>query len=226
MEKEHQSYYQKYLTVALSILIVLTVILLVRLSSQKTIQDPVFQVGYASEKTVDKNSTQVSSEEKPSSSSKPGKVKNTEDDPMEKENLLVDLNVATKEELMELPGVGPKMAEAMIRYREENKGFSSEKDLMNVSGIGEKRYKRMEPFIKKISGSSSGGHATVEDYKPQTDQKNKTGKTLQSEIISDSCIICVKCGRKISVHKAREYHASPYCPFCLSYLFEKQPVDQ
>ena len=222
-KKEIQSDYQQYLTIVLSILIVLIIILLVKLSFKTTIKDPVFQVSYAQETMLPEKSTEPESKESkiPSAKAKEENIK--KEDPMEKETLLVDLNSATKEELMELPGVGPKMAEAMIQYREENKGFSSEKDLMNISGIGEKRYKRIEPFIKKISGTSSKNpHLSVTDSNNKYDQK-KGNEVKLSGISSE--IVCSKCGQKVSIHKSREYHTKPYCPFCLSYLFEKTTAD-
>ncbi|WP_178139197.1 ComEA family DNA-binding protein [Hathewaya proteolytica] len=50
----------------------------------------------------------------------------------------VNINLASKEELMKLPGVGEVKAEAIIQYRSESGNFQSPEDLKNVSGIGEK----------------------------------------------------------------------------------------
>lgn len=50
----------------------------------------------------------------------------------------VNLNTATKEELMSLPGIGSHLAEQIIRQREAQPFFFLE-DLRQVSGIGEKR---------------------------------------------------------------------------------------
>lgn len=50
---------------------------------------------------------------------------------------LLDLNRATLEELMELPGIGETRARRILEYREENGPFRQASDLMKVNGIGE-----------------------------------------------------------------------------------------
>ncbi|ALC81690.1 MULTISPECIES: helix-hairpin-helix domain-containing protein [Bacillus] len=59
----------------------------------------------------------------------------------------VNINTATSEELQTLPGIGPSRAETIIAYREENGGFKTIEDMMNVSGIGEKSFEKLKPSI-------------------------------------------------------------------------------
>ena len=61
---------------------------------------------------------------------------------------LISINIATKEELMTLPGVGESKAVAIIKYREENNGFQTLEEIMNVSGIGEAAYSKIKDYIK------------------------------------------------------------------------------
>ena len=49
----------------------------------------------------------------------------------------VDLNTADAQELMTLPGIGEKRAQAIIAYREANGPFRIPEDLTKVDGIGE-----------------------------------------------------------------------------------------
>ena len=51
----------------------------------------------------------------------------------------LDLNTATLEELMTLPGIGDVYAKAILALREERGGFTQVTELLNIEGIGEKR---------------------------------------------------------------------------------------
>ena len=59
----------------------------------------------------------------------------------------VNLNTATAEQLATIPGVGPKMAERIIDYRQKNGGFKKVEDLMNVSGVGAQSFVKRTPLI-------------------------------------------------------------------------------
>lgn len=60
---------------------------------------------------------------------------------------VVNINTATKAELMTLTGIGEVKAKAIIDYRNENGNFSSTEEIMNVSGIGEKIYEKIKNRI-------------------------------------------------------------------------------
>ncbi|MPN10231.1 hypothetical protein SDC9_157526 [bioreactor metagenome] len=63
---------------------------------------------------------------------------------------LVNINTATKEDLMTLNGIGEITADKIIEYRTENGDFADTAELMNVYGIGEKTY---EKFKDKVTVS-------------------------------------------------------------------------
>lgn len=50
---------------------------------------------------------------------------------------VVNINTADAQELTKLKGVGEKKAEAIIAWRNENGGFKTVDDLLEVKGIGE-----------------------------------------------------------------------------------------
>ena len=63
----------------------------------------------------------------------------------------IDLNTADAETLEMLPGVGVKLAQAILDERENNGTFSYPEDVMAVSGIGEKKFAAMQDMIDTIS---------------------------------------------------------------------------
>ena len=59
----------------------------------------------------------------------------------------VNLNTATVEQLTTLPGVGPKLAARIVEYRQKSGSFRSTQELINVRGIGEKSFAKMEAWL-------------------------------------------------------------------------------
>ena len=60
----------------------------------------------------------------------------------------VNINTAQAEELMTLSGIGEAKAAAIIQYREENGGFQSIEELMEISGIKEGVFEKIKDQIK------------------------------------------------------------------------------
>lgn len=58
----------------------------------------------------------------------------------------ININIATKDELMQLPNVGEKTAESIIQYREKSQ-FNTIEDIMNVTGVGEKTFESLKDLI-------------------------------------------------------------------------------
>ena len=53
----------------------------------------------------------------------------------------ININTASADELMDLKGIGEKKAAAIIEFREANGNFKQPEDLMKVPGIGPKTFK-------------------------------------------------------------------------------------
>ncbi len=60
----------------------------------------------------------------------------------------VSINLGSLKELESLPDVGPVLAEAIIKYREENGPFQSVEDLAYVSGVGEKTLEKLRGQVR------------------------------------------------------------------------------
>jgi len=59
----------------------------------------------------------------------------------------ININTALSGDIMLLPGVGEVTAERIIAFREKNGGFKKIEQLMDVKGIGEKKFEKLKPFI-------------------------------------------------------------------------------
>ena len=60
---------------------------------------------------------------------------------------LININTATVAELKALPGIGDVIAQRIVDYRTAHGRFSSIEELMNVSGIGEKRFAAIRDLV-------------------------------------------------------------------------------
>jgi len=56
----------------------------------------------------------------------------------------VNLNTATSEQLQTLPGIGPAIAKAIIDYRGKAGKFAKPEELINVKGIGDKKFQKIK----------------------------------------------------------------------------------
>lgn len=59
----------------------------------------------------------------------------------------ISLNKASKNELLELPGVGPAMADRIIADRREHGPFKHVEDLKRVKGIGSKKFEKLRKYL-------------------------------------------------------------------------------
>lgn len=58
------------------------------------------------------------------------------------------LNHASSVELKKLPGIGEVMSKRIIAYRTSRGRFQALEELMNVNGIGPKKFERMKPYLR------------------------------------------------------------------------------
>jgi comEA protein len=60
----------------------------------------------------------------------------------------ISLNRASRDELIKLPSVGEATADLILEYRKERGKFRTLLEVMNVRGIGPKKFERMKPYLR------------------------------------------------------------------------------
>ncbi len=78
----------------------------------------------------------------------------------------INLNSATVTELMQLPKIGMKTAERIITFRKEHGGFRRSEELMNVKGIGEKSFQKLQPYLS-VGSAVAMSPASVRNPAPK-----------------------------------------------------------
>lgn len=67
----------------------------------------------------------------------------------------VNLNTASSDQLMEIPGIGPAKAKAILEYRSQ-KPFKTVDEVKEVKGIGDKLFAKISPHLT-VSGETRLG---------------------------------------------------------------------
>ena len=107
----------------------------------KKIDDEMVIIVYSHEQVTDFKKTKEIEKQVQEKCIQPDENSLQNDSCIKKENTtqtgLININTASIEELMTLPGIGESKAKDIIKYREANNGFKSIDELTNISGIGE-----------------------------------------------------------------------------------------
>ena len=69
------------------------------------------------------------------------------------EDMRLDLNLASPEDLQSLPGIGPALSEAIVSWREEHGGFQTTDQLTEVPGIGGKTVSAICDYVYVQGGT-------------------------------------------------------------------------
>ncbi|MBF0546966.1 MAG: helix-hairpin-helix domain-containing protein [Candidatus Riflebacteria bacterium] len=96
---------------------------------------------------------------------------------------LIDINTASREELAELPGIGPVIADQIVLFRQQNGLFRTTQDIMRVYGIKQAKFNAIRNLITvSYSGSSTDPYAPSH---PTTSGSDPYATTKPSNSSSD-----------------------------------------
>jgi competence protein ComEA len=87
----------------------------------------------------------------------------------------ININTATKDELVALPGIGPAKAQAIVDYRKAHGPFKTVEELKDVKGIGAKRFEKLKPELA-VTGPSTAKAAAKADAKPAASSRAGQGE--------------------------------------------------
>lgn len=76
-----------------------------------------------------------------------GTVENQSNKQEEREELMINLNKATTDDLEKLPGIGTSTAEKILEYIKVNGPFENIEELKEVNGIGDAKYNRIKDYV-------------------------------------------------------------------------------
>ncbi|OMP77253.1 Tex family protein [[Flexibacter] sp. ATCC 35208] len=102
-------------------------------------------------------------------------------------NVGVNLNTASKHLLAYVSGLGPSLAENIVKYRKENGAFSNRSQLKKVTRLGEKAFEQCAGFLRIENGDNPLDNSAVhpERYKLIESMASKQHCTVQDLIAKE-----------------------------------------
>lgn len=95
-----------------------------------------------------------------------------------------DLNTATAEELRQLPGIGPTLAERIITYRSTVEGFQEPAEITAVPGIGERTYEAIDDRLTVVSPEEARARA----YEMSTEEVGESEGPSEEGVVEEHAV--------------------------------------
>ena len=97
----------------------------------------------------------------------------------------ININTATMDELVSLPGIGPAKAQAILDYRKAHGSFKTVEELKDVKGIGAKRFEKLKPDLA-VSGPSTTKPTAKPAAKPGAVSRSAHGEVAAATANRDT----------------------------------------
>lgn len=103
----------------------------------------------------------------------------------------VNLNTASRHLLTYVSGIGPQLAESIVRYRQDNGPFASRQDLLKVKRLGSKAYEQCAGFLRIPSGENPLDRSAVHPesypivYKMASDLGVEVSQLIENKTLLD-----------------------------------------
>lgn len=116
------------------------------------------------------------------------------------EPLYININTASKDELMELNGIGSVIADEIISYRSNNGGFRNIEEIMKVKGIGKVTFSDISEFIyvdfptyEEPESSEEFAENTTTESKPVVTERETEAETTTTECTMEHVLTLEEC---------------------------------
>ncbi len=102
--------------------------------------------------------------------------------------LFIDVNKASHDELSKLNGIGDKLADAIIRYRDENGRFNNIEEILNVYGIGDNLFESIKNYIYVENPVYSDSYEDNKEIEDESVDLNEENPNIEEDIQSETVL--------------------------------------